>query len=99
MQVKRYAEENPPHEIGPVTKSQQRQTEEKQGQPVQVVQPDMKSVLHQVRGIARHSRTVILLRRTVQHPANVCPPAAIARSVWITRRICMRMMDAVRNNP
>src|ERR1700752_1966295 len=59
----------------------------------------MKSIFHQGRGIVRHNRTVILLRGTVEHPPDVCPPAAIARSVWITRRICMRMMDAMGDNP
>src|SRR6185503_6301425 len=38
-------------------------------------------------------------RRTTEHPSDVCPPAAIARSVWITRRICMRVVDAMRDNP
>src|SRR4026209_424833 len=99
MQVKRDAEENCPHHIRPATKSQQRQSKQNQRQPINAVQPYMKPVFHKIRGVMLHNRTVKLLRRTTAHPSDMCPPAAIARSVWITRRIRVRVVDAMRDNP
>src|SRR6185369_8459587 len=99
MQVKRDAEENRPHHIRPAAESQQRQTKQNKRQPINAVQPYVKSVFHKIRGIVLHHRPVILLRRTTEHPSDVCPPAAIAWSVWITRRICVRVVDAMRDNP
>ena len=59
----------------------------------------MKSVPQHIRGVARHNRTVILLASAPENPSHVCPPAAIARSMWITLDVGIGVMDAMGYDP
>src|SRR6185295_18704232 len=42
---------------------------------------------------------VVLLSGAVQNPSHVCPPTAVAWCVRIAGRICVRMMNSVRDYP
>ena len=48
------------------------------GNPMIIVQPDVKAVFRQIGRVFRHQRSVAMLALSDEKPADVSPPAAIA---------------------
>jgi hypothetical protein len=55
----------------PAAECQQRYSNENERQPIQAIEPNVKSVLYQIRGTVCHDRVVILLGRTAQNLSHV----------------------------
>src|ERR1041385_4424142 len=99
MQSKSHAEEYSPKQDAPASKNQERDSENDQGDVIIAINPDVITVLNQIRSVPFESGLIVVLRGTAQNPTDVCPPAAIARSVRIAEAIGVRMVYAMRYDP
>src|SRR5262245_9766875 len=84
VQTQDHAQAQPPSDIGPPTEGIESETQEDNGPEVEPVETTLNGVSHQVRGIAMQDGWGMLLCPTHQNPAHVSPPAAVARTVWIS---------------
>src|SRR6185503_13062862 len=99
VEHQRQPEKNAPKQHAPTTKNKEHHSYHQKRNPVEVGKPAVVAVVNQIRCIASDGGITVILCCAPQYPTNVCPPAAVAWRMWITRPICMRMMYAVRHYP
>src|ERR1051325_5460389 len=99
MQREGQPQKDPPEHHSPATKSEKSDAQNDQRYIEKAIQPNIEAVLYQIRSITPNGGSIVILRSAAKNPADVCPPAAVARRVRVALAIRVRMMDAVRRDP
>src|SRR5258705_315037 len=77
----------------------QKDTQHDDWDVVETIEQDVKAILDEIGSVTLNRRLIVILRRTVQDPTNVCPVAAVARRMGITCAIGVCMMYAMSDGP
>ena len=64
-----------------------------------MIEPTVVAILDQIGSVTFSGSVIMVLRSTTQDPADVSPPTAIPRRVWITMAVCMRVMNSMGGHP
>src|SRR5215213_587312 len=99
MKQQRQAEKHSPQHYAPTSKDKKQNTYGYEWNPVTTGKPAIVAVIQQIRCVARERGLTVILGRAPQYPADVSPPATVARRMGIACLICMRMVYAVRHYP
>ena len=79
VETKNSPEKNRPHQIGQAAKFEQQDTQQRQGNPVPLADPDMKFIFAKI-GNVGEQRIQLIVHRLARHdPTHMRPQAAIAR--------------------
>ena len=61
MKIESHTKEDSPHQIGPAAEYEKRQGYNNQWQPKETIEPDVKLIFDQIRGVVRHCLSVVRL--------------------------------------
>src|SRR5882762_1693454 len=94
VQSDHHAQEDRPVDERPSTNGEERESQHGQRYPVKRVQPAVKGVSTEVRGVAPHERRVVVVGLAEENPSQVRPERAYAGRVRVERLVGMLMMQA-----
>jgi len=99
VQAEHGAEEDSPEEIGPSTEAEEKETENGDGQPVPLADPDVEFVFAEFRDVGEEIVGVIMHGGASDEPADMGPEPAVVGRVRIAFLVGVLMMLAVDGDP